>query len=277
MYLAAFAIVYFLLNYRIRKKENFFEIDKNKLVDLLIYSIIGLLLGARLGYVIFYNLPYYLNHPLEILLPFKISCFMLHVSCFTYTGISGMSYFGGLVGVLIAGFIFSKKQKARSVKSARNGMLASGEQFNGVNFWKLADFVIPAIPAGYFFGRIGNFLNGELYGRATDMPWGMYFPGDSLGLLRHPSQLYEAFFEGIVLFLILWFLRNKKTAVNGQLLNVYLFAYGFFRFFIEFFREPDPKTWLVCGFITPGQAFSILIMIAGLGLILSKKRKNATM
>ncbi len=254
MYFVAFVVVYFLLSYRIRKKENPFKIDKNQLFKLLTYLIIGLLVGGRLGYIFFYNFQYYLNHPLEILLPFKILCFMPCASCFMYIGISGMSYFGGLLGVLIAGFIFSKKQK--------------------LSFWKLADFIIPAVPAGYFFGRIGNFLNGELYGRATDMPWGMYFSAD-LFILRHPSQLYEALFEGIILFIILWFSRNKLE-ISGYRLGVYLFGYGLFRFFTEFFREPDPQIGLFSNIFTLGQTFSILIIIAGCKLILSKKRKNAT-
>lgn len=263
MYLVAFATVYFLLSYRIRKKENLFEINKNQLANLLIYLIIGLLVGARLGYILFYDFSYFLRNPLEIFLPFHITGCWLLVTSYKYVGLSGMSYFGGLAGVVVAGYIFSKKQK--------------------LSFWKLADFIIPAIPAGYFFGRVGNFLNDELYGRATDVPWGMYFSADPLRL-RHPSQLYEAFFEGLVLFLILWLLRNKSK-FSGQLLCLYFFGYGFFRFFIEFFREPDPlrlgslseaspQIGLIAGFLTLGQIFSLALIIFSVFLWYNVRRTN---
>jgi phosphatidylglycerol---prolipoprotein diacylglyceryl transferase len=248
MYLVAFATVYFLLVYRIEKKENTFKIDKNQLFDLVIYLIIGLLFGARLGYVIFYNLPYYINHPLEIFLPLQATNYKLQV-----TGFYGMSYFGGLVGTVFAGWIFARKNK--------------------ISFYKLADFVIPAIPAGYFFGRLGNFLNGELYGRVTGVPWGMYFPADSWGFLRHPSALYEAFFEGLALFLILWFLRNKRAVANSQLLIAYMFFYGFFRFFIEFFREPDPQIGLIFSMFTLGQIFSLALVLIIITLFLMSIKK----
>jgi phosphatidylglycerol:prolipoprotein diacylglycerol transferase len=132
-----------------------------------------------------------------------------------------------------------------------------------ISFLDLADFVIPAIPAGYFFGRIGNFLNGELFGRITQKSWGMYFPGETM--LRHPSQLYEAFFEGIILFLILWIFRNNKK-LTGQFLPLYLLGYAFFRFWLEFWREPDAQIGLVLNFFTLGQTFSLIM--AGLALIL---------
>lgn len=249
MYLVAFVTVYFLLSYRIRKKENLFAIDKNQLAGLLIYLIIGLLVGARLGYALFYNFGYFLSNPLEIFWPFRNSF---------YSGLAGMSYFGGLVGVLLAGLIFSRKLYLRGSTSLGYFGRERSNLLN--NFWRLADFVIPAVPAGYFFGRIGNFLNGELYGRVTDVPWGMYFPADSPGFLRHPSQLYEAFFEGLVLFLILWLLRNKSK-FPGQLLCLYLFGYGFFRFFIEFFREPDEQIGFVFGILTLGQIFSLILIV----------------
>jgi phosphatidylglycerol---prolipoprotein diacylglyceryl transferase len=248
MYLVAFAVVYSLLAYRIRKKENLFEINKYQLEDLLIYLIIGLLIGARLGYVIFYNLPYYISNPLEIFLPVQVTGFGLRV-----TGFYGMSYYGGLIGVILAGWIFAKRKR--------------------VNFWQLADFVIPAIPAGYFFGRVGNFFNGELYGRATNVFWGMYFPTDSWGFLRHPSQLYEAFFEGLALFIILWSLRNKLQAKSYELC-VYLFGYGFFRFFIEFFRQPDPQIGLISNFFTLGQVFSLIMMVLSLTFYLLTRKRS---
>jgi phosphatidylglycerol---prolipoprotein diacylglyceryl transferase len=224
MYLVAFAVVYFLLNRRIKKGEGSYS--KDIISGFLLYGIFGLLVGARMGYVLFYNPAYYFHHLLEIIVP-------------TSNGISGMSYYGGLIGIILAALFFVRKNK--------------------LDFWKFADFIIPAIPAGYLFGRIGNFLNGELYGRATNSWIGMYFPLDNLGLLRHPSQLYEAFFEGIVLFIILWFLRNRSR-FSGYLLAVYLFGYGFFRFLIEFFRQPDPQIGLIFRFLTLGQIFSLAVI-----------------
>ena len=181
-YLAGFLAIYSLLKWRVRKGEGISKLKlkdyewRDIILDLLFYSFIGLLLGARLGYAVFYDFKYFLNNPFAIVSPFD--------EAGNLVGIYGMSYFGGLIGVVFSGWLYSRKKK--------------------INFWQLADFVIPAVPAGYFFGRIGNFLNGELYGRATDAAWGMYFNVGNADLrslqLRHPSQLYEAFFEGLVLF-----------------------------------------------------------------------------
>jgi len=250
-YLAGFLAVYLLLKWRIRKGEGIskLKLPDNKwqdiILDLLFYSFIGLLFGARLGYAFFYDFKYFLDNPIALVSPFD--------EAGNLAGIYGMSYFGGLIGVVFSGWLYSARKK--------------------INFWQLADFVVPAVPAGYFFGRIGNFLNGELYGRPTERTWGMYFPNDSSGLLRHPSQLYEAFFEGIILFIILWALRNKSSVISGRLLAIYLFGYGFFRFFIEFFRESDPQTKLIFDFFTPGQMFSIILFIAAI-LIYSKARPD---
>jgi len=241
MYLAGFLTVYFLLKYRIKKKENNFSFDISKLEDLLMYSFFGLILGARLGYVLFYNFSYYLENPLAIISPYDP---VTH----QFIGIYGMSYHGGLIGVILFSWIFTKKNK--------------------LNFFSLANFVIPAIPAGYFFGRVGNFLNGELYGRATQKFWGMYFPADSFGFLRHPSQLYEAFLEGIVLFLILWFFRNKKEW-QEKLVGIYFCGYAFFRIVVEFFREPDEQIGYLFGFLTLGQILSSIMLVIGIILICS--------
>jgi len=238
MYLVAFATVYFLLSHRIRKKENLFEINKCQLTNLLIYLILGLLVGARLGYVLFYDLNYFISHPLEIISPVQITNYKLQI-----TGIFGMSYFGGLIGVILAGWIYARRQK--------------------INFWQLADFAVPAIPAGYFFGRLGNFLNGELFGRVTNVPWGMYFPADSSGMLRHPSQLYEALLEGAVLFLVLWHFRNSSW-LKGRILPVYLLGYAIFRFGCEFFREPDPQTGFILGIFTYGQFLSVILFLSAI-------------
>jgi phosphatidylglycerol:prolipoprotein diacylglycerol transferase len=201
------------------------------------WAILGVLLGGRIGYVIFYNLGYYLQHPLEAILPFTFS------NGIQFTGISGMSYHGGVIGVLLA-FVYVSKQYE-------------------ISFFNLTDMVVPAIPLGYTFGRLGNFINGELYGRVTEVPWGMYFPAAPSHQLRHPSQLYEAFFEGIFLFAILWAMR-KKSPFPGFLPGLYLIGYGVVRFFIEFYRMPDEHLGTVLGILTMGQILCLGMIIGGL-------------
>jgi phosphatidylglycerol:prolipoprotein diacylglycerol transferase len=208
--------------------------------------MLGVIIGGRFGYALFYNFGYYFQHPLEIILPFDFS------HGFKFVGISGMSYHGGLIGVVIVFILFCRKHK--------------------INFWHFGDLFCPAIPLGYTFGRIGNFINGELFGRVTTVPWGMYFPLDSTHSLRHPSQLYEALFEGIVLFILLWLIRKKKM-FDGFLVGIYIFSYGFVRFFIEFFREPDYQLGFVLGFMSMGQVLCLLMMAAGMTILIW--RKNA--
>jgi phosphatidylglycerol:prolipoprotein diacylglycerol transferase len=244
MYLVAFAVVYFLTLYRI-KNENY-EYTAETIQDYLIWAMLGVIIGGRFGYALFYNFGYYFRHPLEIILPFDFS------HGFKFVGISGMSYHGGLIGVVIVFFLFCRKHK--------------------INTWHFGDLFCPAIPLGYTFGRIGNFINGELFGRVTTVPWGMYFPLDSTRSLRHPSQLYEALFEGIVLFILLWLIRKKKL-FDGFLVGIYICGYGFVRFFIEFFREPDYQLGLVLGFMSMGQVLCLLMMAAGMGILIW--RKNA--
>ena len=161
-----------------------------------------------------------------------------------------MSYHGALLGILLGSYVFLRIKK--------------------INFWKWADFVAPAVPVGYFFGRIGNFLNGELYGRVTDSSLGMYFTNSPL-LLRYPSQILEAFFEGIILFAILWSIRNKNF-FPGKIFSIYLLGYGFFRIFSEIFREPDPQIGLILGYFTLGQLMSLIMIIAGAVIFVSRKR-----
>lgn len=247
MYIVAFAILYLLSVYRIKHER--FSYSKNDLENYLVWAITGLLLGARFGYVLFYNLSYYMSHPLEIILPFSFS------GGFHITGLAGMSYHGGLIGVIASTAIYCHK--------------------NNMNFWHFTDFLIPSIPLGYTFGRIGNFINGELYGRATTMPWGMYFPLDFSYQLRHPSQLYEAFFEGVLLFLILWGLR-KKSMFDGFLFSLYIIGYGVVRFFIEFVRDPDPQIGFLLGFITMGQVLCLLMILTGAVIFLLRKGKTYT-
>jgi phosphatidylglycerol:prolipoprotein diacylglycerol transferase len=235
MYLVAFGITYALISYRI-KKEDRWELSKEHLQGLLTAMIIGLVIGARIGYVLFYNLAYYLKHPLEIILPVSFN------GGVHFTGISGMSYHGGLICTIIAAGWYIRQ--------------------NGLNFKAMADLCIPCIPVAYAFGRLGNFINGELWGRTTSVPWGMYFlTGDHL--LRHPSQLYEAFGEGIVLFLILWPLRNK-VRTPGAMLPLYLIGYGAIRFIIEYFRQPDAQLGFVFLKFSMGQLLCTGMMAAGI-------------
>lgn len=246
MYLVAVAVVWLLLVYRI-KRDKTAPINTDQLTDLIIVLIIGVLVGARLGYVVFYQPGYYLSHPLEIIMPFSFE------GGFHFTGISGMSYHGGLIGTVIAALLFCRKTKTA--------------------FWQLVDFAVPAIPLGYTFGRLGNFINGELYGRVTESPLGMFFPQAGDNLLRHPSQLYEALFEGLVLFIILWSIRKLKYPI-GTMLAFYLFGYGLARFIIEFFRQPDAHLGFVFSIFSMGQLLCIGMMVAA--VIIYFWRKGAT-
>lgn len=257
MYLLAFFTVYILLKWRAVRADQeskflisnfqFLNNDSNPksqflnlVFDWIMCAIAGLLIGARLGHGLFYNSEYYFRNPLTIVWPFS--------SEGSYVGIFGMSYFGGLLGVLCASWIFTKQKK--------------------INFLGWADFVIPAVPAGYFFGRIGNFLNGELYGTPTFLPWGMDFGN---GIFRHPTQLYEALLEGIISFFILWLLRNR-ACFPGQLLALYAFGYGLIRFGIEFLRESrlaEPAF----GALDLSQLFS-LGMVSGAVVLYHSARKR---
>lgn len=239
MYMVGFLVVIGLLRWRVAKGEGKFE--WGDVIDFLIYSFVGALLGGRLGYVIFYNLDYFIKNPLEIISPVN--------SVGDFVGIFGMSYFGSVIGVAIVAYFFIKRRR--------------------LNFWELLDFILPAFAAGYFLGRIGNFLNGELYGRITESSWGMFF-GDKN--LRHPSQLYEAFFEGFILFFVLWIIRNSLKDNRGMIVGIYLIGYGLFRFIIEFFREPDIQLGFIFSVLTLGQIFSVLMMI--LGVVIFKKAKE---
>lgn len=243
MYIVAFAIVYFLVLYRIKHEK--YKYTAENIQDYLVWAMIGLLIGARLGYVLIYNFSYYAQHPFEIIIPFDFS------NGIRFVGISGMSYHGGLIGAIIMTIIFCRKRN--------------------IKFWQFADLLCPAIPLGYTFGRIGNFINGELFGRVTTVPWGMYFPLDPTHSLRHPSQLYEAMFEGIFLFIVLWLIRKKKL-FDGFLLGIYICGYGLVRFIIEFFREPDYRVGFILGTISIGQFLCLLMMLAGIALLIWRKK-----
>jgi phosphatidylglycerol:prolipoprotein diacylglycerol transferase len=246
MYVVAFVLTYVLVLQRIRREERF-QVSKNQVKDLTTYAILGLIIGARLGYVLFYNFSYYLRHPLETFLPFSFS------NGFAFTGISGMSYHGGLIGVLLATWLCIRKAK--------------------LNYWDVMDLYVPVVPLGYTFGRLGNFINGELFGRVTLSPIGMYFPLATTKELRHPSQLYEAFFEGIFLFTVLWNIR-KIGMPKGAMLAIYVIGYGTVRFFIEFFREPDAHLGFIFFSFSMGQILCALMIAGGICLYIYLWHKN---
>jgi phosphatidylglycerol:prolipoprotein diacylglycerol transferase len=228
MYVFGFIASYLLVLYQMKKKS--FGISREEVDNLFVYLMLGLIIGGRLGYVLFYDLPLYLKQPLEIFAVWH----------------GGMSFHGGLLGVLCVGIVFSLRHRK--------------------SFWRIADLFIVTAPIGLGLGRIGNFINGELYGRVTSAPWGMIFPKGG-PLLRHPSQLYESILEGGCLFVILWFLKDKKLP-SGGLLAVFLFLYGVFRFFVEFFRQPDQQLGFVLGPLTMGQLLCSLMIISGICLFL---------
>jgi len=245
MYFVAFVITYLLILYRLKSEK--YEYSQSLIQIFFLYAISGVIIGGRLGYVLFYDLTYFLEHPLRIICPFDYS------NGFSYIGLFGMSYHGGLIGVIAATLVFCYKNK--------------------VNFWHFADMFSPAIPLGYTFGRIGNFLNGELFGRITSAGWGMYFPLDPTGQLRHPSQLYEAFFEGIFLFIILWGIR-KKRLFNSFHFCLYIISYGIVRFCVEFTREPNPGLGSIWHFFTMGQLLCICMILGGTFTMLIKRKQG---
>lgn len=198
--------------------------------DFLTWAVIGVILGGRLGYVLFYNFDYYISNPGDIL---KI-----------WHG--GMSFHGGMLGVLVAMAAFSKKRE--------------------INVYRLSDVVSAAAPIGLFFGRIANFINAELYGRQTDVSWGILFPGGG-DIPRHPSQLYEALLEGLVLFVILYALSKLSKVRAGLVSGVFLLLYGLFRAIIELVREPDAQIGLIGGVLSMGQILCLPMMIGGAVLI----------
>ncbi|WP_297211239.1 MULTISPECIES: prolipoprotein diacylglyceryl transferase [Thermodesulfovibrio] len=233
MYLLGFICSYLIVKREINRRK--LSVEKDFIENLYFYLILGLLVGARLGYVVFYNLNYYLSHPLEIFA-------LWH---------GGMSFHGGLIGVIIAALLFTKMKK--------------------FDFFTLTDMLVLTAPIGLGLGRIGNFINGELYGRISNVPWAMIFP-EGGPLPRHPSQLYEAFLEGFLLFVILWFLKDKFSK-SGILSAIFLILYGFFRFIAEFFREPDAQIGYILGFLTMGQILCSIMIISGFVLLFFRSRE----
>jgi len=209
----------------------------NDVADLLFYCAIGVIFGGTIGYVLFYEPGRILTDPLVLFRFWE----------------PGRSFHGGLIGVILAVFIYARVHQRR--------------------FLEIGDLVAPGIPVGLATGRLGNFLNGELWGRVTDVPWGMVFPQAGT-LPRHPSQLYEFFLEGILLFILL-FTYSLKPRKEGEISALFLFFYGIFRFIIEFFREPDINQGFVAwGWLTKGQLLSIPMVVAGLILFYYAKKKT---
>lgn len=214
-------------------KKDSLDFDTKKLDIYFIYVEIGVILGARLGYILFYdpNTLYYLASPWQIFNPFQNGEFV---------GIRGMSYHGAVIGFLLGTYLYTKKYKE--------------------SFGKIMDLTALAIPLAFVFGRIGNFLNQELIGRATDVSWGIYVDG----ILRHPSQLYEAILEGIGVFIVVYIYRNYKR-FSGELILVYAMSYGLFRAIAEIWRAPDAHIgYICCDAITQGQVMSIGMSLVGL-------------
>ena len=215
------------------------KIDFKFVDDLVFYSIVGLILGARLGYVIFYNPSYYLQNPFEII----------------YLWQGGLSFHGGLLGIVIASLVLSKS--------------------NQIDFFQLSDLICVSAPVGIFFGRIANFINGELYGRPSEYFIGMQFPSSDMQY-RHPSQLYEAFLEGLIIFIVLNILIHKfdKLKKPGLISSVFLIMYGVFRFLIEFTREPDQQLGLFFDYLSMGMILSIPMIIFGIFIFIYSKRDD---
>jgi phosphatidylglycerol:prolipoprotein diacylglycerol transferase len=239
MYALSFIIGYYLICHLAQKRGA--PLDRDDVAELVFYLIFGVLFGGRLGYVLFYNLSFYLHHPVKIVAVWD----------------GGMSFHGGLIGVIIAALLFSRK--------------------TGIGFLSLTDLVVPVVPVGLFLGRLGNFINGELWGRPSNVAWAMIFPRaplvDGMMVPRHPSQLYEAGLEGLVLFAILWFMAQRQYR-EGVLFGTFLILYGLFRCFVEFFREPDPQLGLIGGVISMGQILSLPMIFIGIGVIVCALRRH---
>ncbi len=234
MYAIAFLLGYVYMHHsRLGKRLKLTDEQKD---EILLSAILGVLLGGRIGYILFYNLPYYMTEPFKIFAVWE----------------GGMSFHGGLLGVIIALFISIRKHK--------------------IHFLQISDIITSIAPLGLFFGRIGNFINAELYGRVTDK-FCLYFITDPSNC-RYPSQLIQAFLEGFTLFVILMVI-NKKVKRTGVTTSFFLILYGLFRIIAEFFREPDPQIGFLFGHITEGQLLSFAMIVGGIILLtdISKKHK----
>ena len=241
MYLVGFALFWGLGVYR-AKKDAWREMTADQVEDLLFYGVIGVILGGRLGYCFFYQPEYFIHHPLSIVRLWD----------------GGMSAHGGVLGVVVARAYFAKKE--------------------GKSFLRVADFVVPMVPLGLAFGRMGNFINGELWGRvcSPDYAFATIFPqAYDGGLPRHPSQIYECLLEGVLLFIILW-IWSRKPRAAGQVASLFCLGYGVARFFVEYFREPDAHLGLLALGWSQGQWLSVPMIVVGAALLVySLRHKKA--
>jgi phosphatidylglycerol:prolipoprotein diacylglycerol transferase len=238
MYLLSFILGWFLMQYRARKLHLGWSSDQ--IIDLIFYIAIGVIIGGRLGYMLFYDLPNFIRAPWIFIKIWQ----------------GGMSFHGGLLGVILMVWLWGRKQRR--------------------HFFDITDFIAPIIPVGLAAGRIGNFLQGELWGKVTNVPWAMIYP-QAGPLPRHPSEIYEFLLEGVLLFVILWFYSAKpkpRMAVSA----LFLIGYGCMRCFIEFFRMPDPQYgYIAFGWLTMGQILSFPMIIIGIVLLVIsyQKKKSA--
>ncbi|MCX2682438.1 prolipoprotein diacylglyceryl transferase [Campylobacter sp. MIT 21-1685] len=240
MYVSSLIVALVLAKFFIKKFH--FNIQENLLYDYFVWAELGVILGARIGYIIIYNpnALWYISHPWEIFNPYENGEFV---------GIRGMSYHGAIIGFLLASFFFCKKRKQ--------------------NIWHYLDLATLSTPLAYILGRIGNFLNQELFGRPTDIAWGIYVDG----ILRHPSQLYEAFFEGFIVFLIVYIAKLKQS-FTGELIIVYGCSYSLARFLCEFYREPDFGLGFFIFNLTMGQILSLFMFLITLLFYIYLKSKK---
>ena len=238
MYLIAFALFVVLGRLHARRRPEL-GWDAQGIDDLLMYGVIGVILGGRLGEVLFFQPGYYLQHPGEILAVWK----------------GGMSFHGGFLGVLAAMWLYGRR--------------------HGKRFWQVTDFIAPLVPTGLAAGRIGNFINGELWGRIADpgLPWAMVFPQSGDMQPRHPSQLYHVGLEGLALFAILW-LYSRQVRPRAAVSGVFLIGYGTFRFITEFFREPDHGIFGQSYTISMGQWLSLPMILIGIAMVVLAYRKK---
>jgi phosphatidylglycerol:prolipoprotein diacylglycerol transferase len=236
-YVAAFIIGGYLIKFFNQRYPS--NLNRKLIDDFFVWAIIGVIFGGRIGYVFFYQIENFIKDPIYILYIWK----------------GGMSFHGGLAGMTLGIYLFSKK--------------------NNINFFELSDLVSLVAPIGLFFGRIANFINIELYGRVTNFPFAMIYPTVD-NLPRHPSQLYEACFEGIILFLILFifFIRNDSKQQFGMLSGLFLLLYGVFRFLIEFLREPDEHLGLFLKYFSMGQLLCIPLIVVGILIYLKKYQSH---
>lgn len=227
MYLIGLTIAYFYIKHKVERKG--LDITKEQIYDMVVWAALGIFIGGRLGYTLFYNFSYYVQHPAKIIAVWE----------------GGMSFHGGLLGTIVSLIWFSRRQ--------------------GIPIYTIADLAAVVTPIGLGFGRLGNFINGELYGRATDVDWCMVFPAGGPAC-RHPSQLYEAGLEGLLLFTVLWMIGRKATP-PGTMFWSFITGYGICRLIVELFREPDAHIGFIFGSLSMGQILSLPMIVIGVFML----------